>query len=218
MQTVKDIREQIVSKYLNQDFVIDKTGVKLVEIIGATFVVDEDWIIRKPNQEYIERELEWYRSCSLNVNDIPGQTPKIWTQIANENKMINSNYGYLIWSDENHRQYDHILAELKNNPFSRRAVMIYNRPSMHEEYNIGGMSDFICTMYNSFFIRDDKLVSHYVLRSNDAIYGANNDFAWAKYVQGLLADDLNLETGDLIWSASSLHVYERHFKYIQDLS
>ena len=217
MQKVGDIRAKLIQKYKDQDFVVDKTGVKTIELIGESFVANEDWIIRKPNYEYIERELEWYQSQSLYVEDIPGETPAIWKQVASKHGRINSNYGNLIWSDENHNQYRNVLSELCSNPNSRRAVMIYNRPSMHTDYAADGMSDFICTYANTFMIRDNKLISHYIMRSNDAVFGANNDFAWAKHVQQTLANDLGVEVGDLIWTVSSLHVYERHFKFIEEL-
>ena len=217
MNRVSDIRAKLIQKYKNQEFVIDKTGVKTIELIGESFIVDEDWIIRPPNYEYIEREIQWYESQSLYVEDIPGQTPVIWKQVADKNGKINSNYGYLIWSEENGRQYEHVLNELKKNPNSRRASMIYNRPTMHSDYCTDGMSDFICTYANNFLIRNDKLVSHYLMRSNCAIFGANNDFAWARYVQQKLAHDLDIALGDLIWTASSLHVYEYHFCHIEKL-
>ena len=217
MNRVSDIRAKLIQKYKNEEFVIDKTGVKTIELIGESFIVDEDWIIRPPNYEYIEREIQWYESQSLYVEDIPGQTPAIWKQVADKNGKINSNYGYLIWSEENGRQYDHVLNELKKNPNSRRAVMIYNRPTMHTDYCKDGMSDFVCTYANDFLIRDGKLISHYLMRSNCAIFGANNDFAWARYVQQKLAHDLDVAVGDLIWTASSLHVYEYHFCHIKKL-
>lgn len=217
MQRVADIRAKLIQKYKDQDFVIDKTGVKTVELIGESFLVDEDWIIRRPNYQYIKRELAWYESQSLYVKDIPGKTPVIWEQVADTDGKINSNYGYLIFSKENGSQYENTLNELKRNPNSRRAVMIYNRPSMHVDYSHNGMSDFICTFANSFHIRNGLLHSHYMMRSNDAIHGANNDFAWALYVQEKLAGDLKVEVGDLIWTASSLHVYEYHFSHIEEL-
>lgn len=217
MQRVADIRAKLIQKYKDQDFVVDKTGVKTIEVIGESFIADEDWIIRKPNYEYIERELEWYESQSLYVEDIPGDTPAIWKQVSSRHGRVNSNYGYLIFSEKNGNQYMNVLSELLSNSNSRRATMIYNRPSMHEDYREDMMNDFICTYANSFMIRDSKLHSHYILRSNDAVFGANNDFAWAKYVQTKLAKDLNIGVGDLIWTASSLHVYERHFKFVEEL-
>jgi len=217
MQRVFNIRNQLIQKYRDQDFVTDKTGVKTIEIIGQSFIADEDWIIRKPNYEYIERELEWYKSRSLYVDDIPGETPAIWKQVADKDGKINSNYGYLIWSKENGDQYSHVLDELRHNPNSRRAVMIYNRPSMHTDYYANGMSDFICTYANTFLIRDGKLISHYLMRSNCAVHGFGNDVAWARYVHKSLANDLNVEVGDLIWTATSLHVYQHHFKFLEKM-
>ena len=217
MQRVADIRAKLIQKYKDQDFVIDKTGVKTIEVIGESFVADEDWIIRRPNYEYIERELEWYKSQSLYVDDIPGETPAIWNQVCSDFGEINSNYGYLIWHEENYNQYQNVLEELTTNPNSRRAVMIYNRPSMHQDYKRDGMSDFICTYANTFLIRDGKLISHYLMRSNDAVFGYDNDIHWAMHVQRRLAEDLDVECGDIIWTATNLHVYERHFKFIEEL-
>jgi thymidylate synthase len=217
MQKVSDIRAKLIQQYKDQDFVIDKTGAKTIEVIGESFIADEDWIIRKPNYEYIERELEWYKSESLYVDDIPGETPAIWKQVSSKHGRINSNYGHLIWSDENGSQYENVLQELHRNPNSRRAVMIYNRPSMHTDYSTDGMSDFVCTYANTFMIRDGKLISHYLMRSNDAVFGYDNDIHWAMYVQKMLAKRLLVGVGDIIWTATNLHVYERHFKFIEEL-
>lgn len=216
MNNVKDIRKIFIGKYRAGDFVIDKTGAKTVEIIGATFIADEDWIIADANEDYIERELAWYESQSLFVKDIPGKTPAIWEAVSSSEGKINSNYGWCIYSEDNGSQYVNVLSELQKNPNSRRAAMIYNRPSMHTDYNTNGMSDFMCTFANNFFIRDNKLVSHVLMRSCDSRFGYNNDRAWFSYVQNKLATELNIEVGDLIWTASSLHVYERDFIHFEE--
>ena len=220
MLRVKDIRTMFKDAYRDyraQRFTTDRTGVKTIEIIGATFLADEDYIVREPNYDYIVRELEWYESKSRNVNDIPGVVPAIWQSIATKDGMINSNYGWCVWSDENFNQYENVLKELRANPDSRRATMIYNRPSMHQDYDRDGMNDFMCTFANSFFIRDNKLISHYIMRSNDAVFGYGNDVAWARYVQKKLARDLEVLPGDLIWTASNIHVYERHFSALEKM-
>jgi len=217
MNNVNYIRSALIKKYVDSDFILDRSGLNLVEIVGESFIADENWIIKEPNEEYIQRELDWYKSQSLYVKDIPGKTPAIWKQVADKDGKINSNYGFLIWSDENYNQYENVLKELKKNPNSRRAVMIYNRPTMHSEYYHNGGSDFICTFANSFLIRDNKLVSHYLMRSNCAVFGFGNDVAWAKHVQKQLANELDIETGNLIWTATSLHVYEFHFKFLEKI-
>lgn len=214
MQNVCDIRKQLIQKYKAEDFVIDKSGVQMVELIGATFLADEPAIYGTPNENWHARELAWYQSMSLNVNDIPEPIPTIWKEVSSKYGFINSNYGYLIWSDENHNQYDHVLEELRSNPFSRRAEMIYTRPSIWKEYNKDGMSDWICTDSVQYFIRSGKLVAHVRMRSNDLVFGYKGDYAWQRYVQTILAQDLGVDIGDLIWTVGSAHVYERHLSMI----
>jgi thymidylate synthase len=214
MQNVRDIRKQLIQKYKAEDFVIDKSGVQMVELIGATFLADEPAIYGTPNENWHARELAWYQSMSLNVNDIPEPIPTIWKEVSSKHGFINSNYGYLIWSDENHNQYDNVLKELQSNPFSRRAEMIYTRPSIWKEYNKDGMSDWICTDSVQYFIRSGKLVAHVRMRSNDLVFGYKGDYAWQRHVQTILAQDLGVDIGDLIWTVGSAHVYERHLHMI----
>jgi thymidylate synthase len=213
--TVDTIRRGFKDMLAREDFVIDKTGVKMLEMVGAQFRANEPAIFGEPNQDYIERELQWYRSMSLNVNSIPGGPPAIWKQVATPDGMINSNYGYLIWSYDNELQYESVLTELMQNPNSRRAVMIYTRPTMHRDYNTDGMSDFICTNAVQYMIREDKLQVVVQMRSNDVVYGYRNDWAWQRYVQNMLATDLNVGLGDIFWQVASLHVYERHFDLVK---
>lgn len=215
MMNVADIRKQFLQLKVDGHYVADKTGCRMLEIIGATFDADEESIFGTVNHDYVKREIEWYESMSLNVNDISGDTPKQWLAVATKEGLINSNYGYLIWHDDNYRQYDNVLAELKKNPFSRRAVMVYTRPSIWNEYNKDGMSDFICTNAVQYMIRDGKLNTVVQFRSNDVVFGYKNDRAWNYHVQQKLAADLNVPVGRLIWCAGSLHVYERHFDLIK---
>lgn len=221
--TINDIKNIFVEKYKNNDFVINSASVKTVEIINANFEVskDETAIFGELN-EYADRELEWYKSMSLNVNDIPGETPKIWKQVADCDGYINSNYGWCIWSEENESQYSHCLQQLVNDPNTRQACMIYNRPSMQYEYGLDGMRDFMCTFAVQVFIRNGILIYNVLMRSNDAVYGFKNDLYWHRYVINELITDLakygvNVTDYKINWYAGSLHLYERNFNYIEKL-
>lgn len=211
---VADVRDWFRDLKRREQFVQDKSGVQLIEVVGATFEADEETIFGPVNRDYVERELQWYKSQSRNVNDIPGGPPAVWKQVATPTGEINSNYGFLVWSEENGRQYDNVLAELRRQTTSRRACMIYTRPTIWQEFNREGMSDFICTNAVQFLIRDDKLQAVVQMRSNDVVFGYRNDFAWQKHVQQSLARDLGIEPGSVIWHAGSLHVYSRHFNLI----
>jgi len=214
---IQHVRKIFKSKLLAKDFVIDKSGVKMLEIVGASFIADESWILRKENEEYIKREIDWYNSQSLNVFDIVPPVPIIWKQVADKDGFINSNYGWCIFSKENDQQYENVLQELLAHRYSRRGLMIYNRPSMWNEYDSNGMSDFMCTNAVQYLIRDEQLHAVVQMRSNDAVFGFNNDYSWQKYVLYKLAKDLRVPMGDIYWNAGSLHVYERHFKFVEEL-
>lgn len=211
---VSDVRKWFHNLYHSQKHVVDKTGCKMIEVLGATFIADEPSIFGAVNKDYVNREIEWYKSMSRNVNDIPGGAPQAWKACAAKDGIVNSNYGHLIWSDENYSQYQHVLDELRHSPESRRAEMIYTRPSIWNEYNRNGMSDFICTDSVQYFIRNFKLIADVRMRSNDVVFGYKNDKAWQDYVHHQLAQELHVEVGPMIWHAGSLHVYEKHWNLI----
>lgn len=216
MLKVEHIRDHFIEELKYGRFVTDKTGVKTIEMLGATFEANHPTIFGEVNDDYVERELAWYKSMSLSVNDIPGKTPAIWQQVADENGYINSNYGWAIWHEDNFSQYANVLKELRANSNSRRAVMIYTRPTMWYDYNFNGMSDFMCTNAVQYMIRDDQLVAVVQMRSNDVVFGYRNDYAWQKYVADMLTRDLGLDVEPkIIWHVGNLHVYERHFDKVK---
>lgn len=219
-----DIFNEFKEKYRKGDFRISKSGSKTIEIQNAHFTCDKDYIIREPNYDYAKREVEWYISQSLNVNDIPGGTPKIWTDCADPDGFINSNYGWCIFSKENGNQFENCLKTLKNDPTSRQGVMLYTRPGMWTDWNKNGRHDFICTYSTQCFLNEKKDGWHlkYIvyMRSNDGVFGFNNDLYWHKWVRNKLAWELTdtyktVICDDVEWNSGSLHVYERHFKFLE---
>lgn len=228
MNTINDIKEQFVELYKEKKF-----RNNTVELQNVHFICDKDYIIREPNYDYAKREIEWYESQSLNVNDIPGGPPAIWKKVSAPLGYINSNYGWCIFSVDNGKQYDHCLKSLLKDHMTRQAVMIYTRPSMQDEWNKNGMYDFMCTHYVHCFLNEiqhpDNNVEVYELkyivyqRSCDAVFGFNNDLQWHKYVYDKLYDDL-IEAGIpmsdnkpfIEYNCGSLHVYDRHFKYLEN--
>ena len=236
LMKTNDVLEIFKNKYKNNIFRTIGNAVqqsKTIEIQNVQFEVDKPWIVREPNKEYFQRELKWYQTESLNVNDIPDGAPKMWKSCATPDGYINSNYGWMIWSKDNYEQYKHCLQKLIEDPHTREACMIYNRPSMQEEYNKNGMHDFCCTYAVQCFLNEDNSGRYHLkyivyMRSNDAVFGFDNDALWHMHVQERLSRDLfgNIPTltgiagpiicDPIIWNAGSLHVYERHFKFLED--
>lgn len=221
----EDIKKIFIEKYNNSEFRILKDGTKTIEIQNAHFEVDKPWIIREPNYAYAEKEINWYKSQSLNVYDMDEPVPAIWKQVADKDGFINSNYGWCIFSEENYSQLKNCINRLKDDKHTREACMIYNRPAMQYDFNKNGMHDFMCTYAVQVFINeiDNKDYLDYIvyMRSNDAVFGFDNDALWHSYVQRMLTSAMqkyypNLNVGKLYWNAGSIHVYERHFKFLEN--
>ena len=217
---MNEIFKPLYAMLQNGDFVKDKTGVKMVELIAPRIELNPeqpvlDFGARKTPMKYAEAELKWYDSQDLSVEEI-GKTAQIWTKICDTNKKINSNYGWCIYSTENGNQYDSAVKQLLDDSESRRSCMIYNRPSMQTDYNKDGMNDFVCTFATQHFIRNKELIYVVMMRSQDAVYGFFNDFYWHCIVYDRMYNQLkkkfvNLQKGKIVWIANSFHVYERHF-------
>lgn len=218
--------EKLYQRLIGDEYVNDKSGTKLVEIVAPRIELDPtqpnlEFEGRKTPKKYVQLELEWYDSQDLGVEKI-GEVASIWKNIASSEGKINSNYGYLIYSEENFNQYENVIKELKRSESSRQGIMIYNRPSIHYDSKHKGMSDFICTLSHQFFIRDNRLHSVVNMRSNDAIYGFFNDFAWFSEVHTRVYNELvneypNLKIGNLVHVPNSFHVYERHFDMLKQM-
>lgn len=208
-----DIRDQLIESYLRNPFQ------PMVEIRGASFEADQPAIVGKPNADYIAHEIEWYLSQSRDINDIPGGAPLMWRRTADSDGKINSNYGWVLWSGENYNQFTEVCDELRRDYASRRAVVIYTRPSMHVDQKLGGDGqDFMCTNAVHYAINADEQTLEAVvqMRSNDVVFGYRNDFAWQAYAQAAIVNELNksfpgLKPGVIRWQAASLHVYPRHY-------
>ena len=217
LYTVSDIRQYFIDELHDEAFTEDRTGQKTIELLGASFVADEPAIFGNVNQDYVEAELEWYNSCSTNVNDIhpDKDAPAAWQYASNDHGEINSNYGHLIYDDKFYNQYERVLWELEENRDTRRASMIYQRPSIWVEFNEAGKNDFICTNAVTYYVRNDELQAVVQMRSNDVVFGYKNDYAWQQNVLESLSQDLGINPGFIIWQPQNLHVYERHFHLVE---
>ena len=217
--TVADIRNLFVAEYLSEDRINPNT----IELIGTSFIANEQSIFGEMNNEYVLAEIEWYLKGSLCVYDINHDPiPAIWKQIADPDGIINSNYGVLFFEPDNYSQLDSVIKAFESDPLTRRAIAIYTRPSMHKDYCRNGMNDFVCTNTVQYFIRKDRLHCIVSMRSNDVVFGYRNDRAWQQYAMITVYNRLksldqfqNIKLGNMIWQAASLHVYPRHYKLIE---
>lgn len=202
-------------------------GTKEILFMNATFDMNKvtgkiEFESRKSNEDYLKKELEWYLSLEPTIEKV--KDVKIWQNICSKkDSTVNSQYGILVYGEDNGNQFQKALDNLIKDKDSRQAVIIYNRPTIHEDAYEDGKHDFICTFYQQFFIRNNRLECVTNMRSNDCIFGIFNDLPWFEYVyndlyQNLLNKYTNLEKGNLIYVANSFHCYERHFSVLEKIA
>jgi len=170
---------------------------------------------RKLNKDYLKHEFEWYLSGDLKVDNI-SRFATMWAKLKDSNGTVNSNYGYLTmiqkWGGKS--QLEWCIDSLNKDKYTRQAIMNYNQPIHKYE----GNKDFVCTLNQSFITRDEKLDSIVLMRSNDLIYGLSYDLPWFIYLQKEVSNKTNIDIGKYHHYATSLHVYEKHFKMLEQIA
>lgn len=202
-------------------------GMKTKELLQETLVIEnpERCIItnpaRKLSRKYIDKEIEWYLSGDKSIDKIK-EYASMWKRIADEKGNVNSNYGEIIFFQELENfegsQWDWVKQSLLKDQDSRQALINFNQT----KHKYLGVLDFPCTLTIQYLIRDNRLISITNMRSNDLVYGFGNDFPFFSYLQQRLLKELNesgleLELGQNIHTAGSLHVYEKHYKMLEKI-
>lgn len=187
--------------------------------------------LRPFNKKYAENEERWYDSLDRCIKGHPGiETNPTWSRIASDDGIVNSNYGYLVYAKRTtgKSQYDYALESLKSSyngtDSGRQSVIYYAGPDMQWMWNdnVNAKHDFTCTFNTQQFIRNNRLIYCVNQRSADLIFGTTYDFHHHCRVYKNLFNDLwdsgiHVKKGEIIFNFGSVHVYERHYRLIQDI-
>lgn len=169
---------------------------------------------------YTKKEICLYLN-GYNKADLFAKASLFWDTIKNQDGTINSAYGNLIFNPsllDGRSQFDWAYDSLVADKDSRQALMRYNNTC--HQYN--GNKDLPCTFIQIFHIRNNKLMSTVMMRSNDIVSGMVHDipsftlFQWLMYLKLKANKYPDLEIGEYVHIANSLHLYERDFELIEN--
>lgn len=201
---------------------VNRKGQGLYEMRNVTLVLDPEastyCLGRNPSQEYLEKELDFYASGSRQLEDAVKMS-KFWSKCSDDGKTINSNYGFLLFHDENKHgftQFEHAINCLRNNPDSKKAVM-----TLYSKEHAYISNDNPCTLIINLYIQGDALNMQVIMRSNDLWYGLPYDLPFFRVVHYTALAMLkrtypNLGLGYHIHQALNLHFYEWAFDKFRD--
>lgn len=160
--------------------------------------------IRKMPMRYAVGELLWYNSCNPNWKAIYPYS-KFWKDISDDNKTVNSNYGWCIRKKYGFDQWEMAKKLLQDNSNSRQAII-----HIKEARNLidNPTKDLNCTIALQFFLRNNKLDLIATMRSNDVWLGLPYDLFNFTCMQIQMAMELNVDIGAYYHNAGSLHLYK----------
>lgn len=162
-----------------------------------------------------------------------GSLSKVWATIANPDGSVNANYGYMVYhlkdagnlkfSEKMASQWEWAKSRLLKFEDTLQAYLHFNRPKDQWDENL----DQPCTMYIQFIIRRDvsgirKLHLYAYMRSNDAVYGLPYNVLYFVELMYRMREELcekypDLEIGNYVHRALSLHIYTKHLKKVQEM-
>lgn len=106
-----------------------------------------------------------------------------------------------------------LVRKLREDPSTRQAII----PILRIDDIRAETKDFPCTSLLHFLIRDQKLHLFVSMRSNDLYWGTGYDVFVFTVLQEILANELDIELGSYYHTVHSLHVYERHFEWLETM-
>jgi len=238
--TFDDIFFQLVEGISERpQFVSSPRGQKVKESLVVTLALENPRArlltspARKADYGFAVGEFLWYWNGHQDLETLLYYNKRA-KDFSNDGVTVNSAYGYRLRQRQifagvdtergiGMSQWDTCALTLNQDPDSRRAVMLINLPEDEREALIAS-KDVPCTLSLQFFIRDNKLDLHVLMRSNDVMWGLTYDlFSFTLFQECMLLhlqqwDKFKtLELGTYYHTAGSMHIYERHFETAQQI-
>ena len=107
-------------------------------------------------------------------------------------------------------QLDNVLREIKNNPSSRRLIVMTWNPADIEKMKVSGLPP--CHMCFQFDITEERLSCQMYIRSWDVFLGGPFNIASYALLTLMVAHVTGLNPGDLVITSGDTHLYLNHLE------
>lgn len=198
----------------------DRTGTGTVSIFGhqMRFNLQEGFPLvttKRCHLRSIIHELLWFLNGDTNIAYLRENNVTIWDEWADENGDLGPVYGkqWRAWGAADGRQIDQIskvMEQLKQDPDSRRIIV--------SAWNVGELDQMAlapCHAFFQFYVADGKLSCQLYQRSCDVFLGLPFNIASYALLVHMMAQQLDLEVGDFVWTGGDTHLYSNHMEQTQ---
>jgi thymidylate synthase len=210
LNLLEDILENGVKKS-------DRTGTGTISVFARQlrFDLQEGFPLlttKKLHIKSILHELLWFLKGDTNIKYLKENGVSIWDEWADENGNLGPVYGsqWRKWetkSGEFIDQIEQVVNEIKHNPNSRRLLV--------NAWNVGEIENMKlppCHYAFQFYVADGKLSLMWQQRSVDTFLGLPYNIASYAFLTYMVAQQCDLEVGELIFSGGDVHLYLNHLE------
>ncbi|KPW47358.1 hypothetical protein ALO95_200325 [Pseudomonas syringae pv. antirrhini] len=211
----------------------DRTGTGTLSVFGRQFRHDLSkgfplLTTKKLHFKSIINELIWFLGGDTNVKWLNENGVKIWNEWATEEGDLGPVYGkqWTAWPTKDGgtiNQIDYVVNALKTNPNSRRILfhgwnveyLPDEKVSPQENARQGKMALPPCHLLYQFYVVNNKLSAHLFIRSSDSFLGLPYNTASLACLTHMLAQQCDLDVGEIVISLSDVHIYSNHMEQVK---
>ncbi|MGW4894358.1 thymidylate synthase [Kitasatospora sp. NPDC004240] len=193
----------------------DRTGTGTLSVFGHQLRYDLSQgfplvTTKKVHLKSIVHELLWFLRGESNVGWLQEHGVTIWDEWADGKGELGPVYGvqWRSWPTPDGRHVDQIsevLDTLRRDPDSRRAIV-----SAWNVADLDRMALAPCHALFQFHVADGRLSCQLYQRSADLFLGVPFNIASYALLTHMVAQQLDLEPGDFIWTGGDCHIYDNH--------
>lgn len=230
MRQYHDLLRDILDNGVRKE---DRTGTGTLSVFGRQFrhdLADGFPLLttKKLHLKSIINELVWFLSGDTNTAWLKENGVSIWNEWATASGELGPVYGkqWRAWPTRDGgeiNQIDYVIDCLRNRPDSRRILFhawnVEYLPdesrSPQENAEAGLMALPPCHLLYQFYVAAGRLSAQLYIRSSDSFLGLPFNTASLATLVLMLAQQTDLEPGEIIISTGDSHLYLNHLEQVE---
>lgn len=212
MQTYLQLIQHILDHGVDKE---DRTGTGTLSVFGyqMRFDLSQGFPLvttKKLHLRSIIHELLWFLKGETNIAYLKENKVSIWDEWADEKGNLGPVYGaqWRSWKTPQGQTIDQIsqvIEQIKNNPDSRRHLVVAFNPGEIEQMALPP-----CHAFFQFYVAKGKLSCQMYQRSADVFLGVPFNIASYSLLTLMVAQVCELEPGEFIHTLGDAHLYSNH--------
>ena len=211
----------------------DRTGTGTLSVFGRSYRHDLSrgfplLTTKRLHTRSIFHELLWFLQGGTNIDYLNDNGVTIWDEWATPEGELGPVYGaqWRAWKGDNGETFDQVaevIRSIRTNPDSRRhiinawnvAYLPDESKSPVENAQEGKMALPPCHVMYQFWVANGKLSCMLTQRSGDAFLGIPFNGASVALLTHMVAQQCDLEPGEIVHSIGDLHLYLNHMDQVK---